>query len=109
MSEHNISANKLKQSVKDPEDGAHHDATDCSEEDQVERSYKENYSGNAQNAVQKLMNNMGFLERKTKLLYNISKGTAQHFTTVWMHALTLPGLLGDQLLPAIHVACYKFL
>ena len=88
MSEHNVSADKLKQSAKDPQYGMHDDARDCSEEDQVERSYKENYSGNAQDAVQKLMNNMDFLERKTELLYNVPKGAAQHFRTLCMRALT---------------------
>ena len=46
------------------------------QEAEVERSYIENCSANAQEAVDALMTNMDFLEREGDLLYKIPKGAA---------------------------------
>lgn len=75
MSQHSVQADKLEQSAPDPEQDA---ANDYSEEDEVERSYKENCSGNAQDAVKTLLDRMDFLERKNDLLYNVPRGGATH-------------------------------
>lgn len=64
-----IEAERLQQSAKDP--GNH---KDCNEEEEVEKSYKENSAGNAQAAVENLMSNMDFLQRESDLVYIIPKG-----------------------------------
>ncbi len=64
-----IEAERLQQSAKDP--GNH---KDCNEEDEVEKSYKENSASNAQAAVENLMSNMEFLQRESDLTYIIPKG-----------------------------------
>lgn len=53
----------------------HSDQTDHTEEDEVERSYKENASGNAQAAVEEFLHSMDFLQREGDLVYMIPKGT----------------------------------
>lgn len=68
-----IHAQHLAQSAEDPEHGR-----DCSEEDQVEASYKENFAGNAQAAVDEFMSNMDFLEREGDLVYVVPKGIRTH-------------------------------
>lgn len=62
-------AERLQQSAKDP--GNHKDRN---EEEEVERSYRENSAGNAQAAVENLMSNMEFLQRESDLIYIIPKG-----------------------------------
>ena len=64
-----IEAERLQQSAKDPEKHK-----DCNEEEEVEKSYKENTAGNAQAAVENLMSNMEFLQRESDLIYVIPKG-----------------------------------
>lgn len=64
-----IEADRLQQSAKDPENHK-----DCNEEEEVEKSYKENSAGNAQAAVENLMSNMDFLQRESDLIYIIPKG-----------------------------------
>lgn len=68
MSGQAVQAGKLKRSAPDPANGHHN------EEAEVERSYTENCSANAQEAVDALMTNMDFLEREGDLLYRIPKG-----------------------------------
>ena len=67
-----VHAERLSEGAEDPE----HPGRDCSEEDEVERSYKENYAGNAQAVVEDFMNNMDFLQREGDLIYVVPKGTA---------------------------------
>ncbi len=64
-----IEAERLQQSAQDPENHK-----DCNEEEEVEKSYKENSAGNAQAAVENLMSNMDFLQRESDLVYIIPKG-----------------------------------
>lgn len=68
-----IHAEHLAHSAQDPEHGR-----DCSEEDEVEASYKENFAGNAQAAVDEFMSNMDFLERESELIYVVPKGICMH-------------------------------
>lgn len=65
-----VQAKRLAQSAEDPE----HDGQHCSEEDEVEASYKENFAGNAQAAVDEFMSNLDFLEREGDLAYVVPKG-----------------------------------
>ena len=65
-----IHAEHLAHSAEDPEHGP------CSEEDEVEASYKENSAGNAQAAVDEFMSTMDFLEREGDLIYVVPKGIA---------------------------------
>ena len=67
-----VHAERLSEGAEDPEHHGH----DCSEEDEVERSYKENYAGNAQAAVDNFMSNMDFLQREGDLIYVVPKGKA---------------------------------
>ena len=67
-----VQAERLSGGAEDPE----HHGRDCSEEDEVERSYKENYAGNAQAAVENFVSNMEFLQREGDLVYLVPKGTA---------------------------------
>ena len=69
MASHNVEAERLRHFEKDPE---HHN--DCNEELEVERSYNENASGNAQAAVDEFMHNMDFLKREGDLIYVVPKG-----------------------------------
>lgn len=62
-----IQAERLQQSEGRPEPE--------SEELAVEKSYKENNSGNAQEAVESLMSNMDFLQREGDLVYVVPEGT----------------------------------
>ena len=71
MADGAVHAEKLAQSAEHPETPGR----DCSEEDEVEASYKENFAGNAQAAVDEFMQNMEFLEREGDLVYVIPKGT----------------------------------
>ena len=64
-----IEAERLQQSAKDPENHKN-----GNEEEEVEKSYKENSAGNAQAAVENLMSNMDFLQRESDLIYVIPKG-----------------------------------
>ena len=82
MSEQHVQADKLKLSAEDP---AQHN-TNGAEEEQVERSYTENNAGNAQDAVNELLSNMSFLERKNDLLYSIPQGCPE---PTCLHALTV--------------------
>lgn len=69
-----IHAEHLAHSAQDPE----HGREACSEEDEVEASYKENFAGNAQAAVDEFMSNMDFLERESELVYVVPKGICMH-------------------------------
>lgn len=73
MASGDIHAQHLAQSAEDPEHGR-----DCSEEDEVEASYKENFAGNAQAAVDEFMSNLDFLEREGDLIYMVPKGICMH-------------------------------
>ena len=73
-----IHAQHLSQSVEDPEHGR-----DCSEENEVEASYKENFAGDAQAAVNEVMSNMDFLEREGDFTYVIPKGICMHMLISW--------------------------
>ncbi|KAL3133571.1 hypothetical protein ABBQ38_007418 [Trebouxia sp. C0009 RCD-2024] len=73
MADGAVHAERLARSAEDPK----HPGRDCSEEDEVEASYKENFAGNAQAAVDEFMSNMGFLEREGDLVYVIPKGHVQ--------------------------------
>lgn len=64
-----IEAERLQQSAKDPENHKN-----GNEEEEVEKSFKENSAGNAQAAVENLMSNMDFLQRESDLIYIIPKG-----------------------------------
>ena len=71
MASHDVQAERLRHSEEDPN---YH--PDCSEELEVDRSYNENASGNAQAAVEDFMHNMNFLQREGELVYVIPKGAA---------------------------------
>lgn len=80
MSHHSVQAQAVNASATDQQaaDGSETYPEASFEEDQVERSYKENNSGNAQDAVKTLMENMNFLERTNELLYTVPRGTTLH-------------------------------
>lgn len=82
MADGAVHAERLARSAEDPK----HPGRDCSEEDEVEASYKENFAGNAQAAVDEFMSNMGFLEREGDLVYVIPKGTERNTQTFVLHA-----------------------
>ena len=75
MASHRVQAERLRHSDKDPD-------YNNIEEQEVERSYNENASGNAQAAVDQFMHNMDFLKREGDLVYVVPKGAA-----ICMHSL----------------------
>ena len=75
MANHNVQAERLRHSEEDPD-------YNNNEELEVERSYKENASGNAQAAVDQFTHNMDFLKREGDLVYVVPKGAADCMQTL---------------------------